>query len=213
MRLSVAALAGLVLFAAPAHASFIPPSGEIVFKAIRDGDEIGFHKVSFTSDGSRLVARTQIELSVHIAFIRVFHYTHDSTEVWDNGTLTTLESRTFDDGSDENLSVTSRGGQLDIAGPAYAGAGAASLKPTSYWFEDFVKQTEVLNSQTGKIMPVTIRSEGNETLLLDGQSVETRRYFVEELKLHLWYDARGQWVRSSFDARGTAIEYVIGDYQ
>lgn len=212
MRLLAIALAALMLFALPARASFIPPSGEIFFKAYRDGEEIGFHKVTFTQDGERVIARTQIELSIYLAFIRVFHYTHDSTEVWEEGALASLESRTFDDGSDEALTVSRNGSGLEIAGPAYQGAGDPGLRPTSYWFKDFVTQRQVLNTQTGKIMPVTIRSEGNETLMLNGRAVETERYFVEELKLFLWYDARGQWVRSSFDARGTAIEYVIGNY-
>lgn len=212
MRLLATALAALMLVALPARASFIPPSGEIFFKAFRDGEEIGFHKVTFTQDGARVVARTQIELSIYLAFVRVFHYTHDSTEVWENGALTSLDSRTYDDGSDEALSVSRNGNGLEIEGPAYQGTGAAGLRPTSYWFKDFVTQREVLNTQTGKIMPVTIRSEGPETIMINGKAVETERFFVEELKLFLWYDARGQWVRSSFDARGTAIEYVIGNY-
>lgn len=212
MRLLAAALSALILMATPAQASFIPPSGEIFFKAFRDGDEIGFHKVTFAREGDRIIARTQIELSIYLAFVRVFHYTHDSTEVWEDGALASLESRTDDDGTDEAVRVMRNGTGLEIEGPAYQGVGAFGLLPTSYWFKDFVSQREVLNTQTGKIMPVTIRSEGAETLMLNGTAVETERYFVEELKLYLWYDARGQWVRSSFDARGTAIEYVIGNY-
>lgn len=212
MRLLAAAFAALLLPVPSADASFIPPSGEIYFKAFRDGEEIGFHKVTFEQSGERTIARTQIELSIYLAFIRVFHYTHDSTEVWESGALASLESRTFDDGSDESLKVSRSGDGLEIAGQAFQGMGPIDLRPTSYWFKDFIAQREVLNTQTGKIMPVTIRGEGTETIMINGTPVETQRYFVEELKLHLWYDARDQWVRSSFDARGTAIEYVISNY-
>ncbi len=212
MRQVIAFVAASISIVSPSLAAteFVPASREIVFKAYRDGEEIGVHRVSFVVDGERIEARTEIELSVFIAFVRVFHYTHTAKEVWEGGRLKSLESVTYDDGEQMRVTAVDAGGIFTVAGHAFDGAIAGALIPTSYWNKRLVEQSKLLNTQTGAVLPVSIEQKGVEAIRARGEMVEALRYtLTAEFTLDLWYDTNGHWVKSRFDARGATIEYVL----
>ncbi len=201
----------LALWAAAGLAAAYPaPPRDVNFKVYRGGDEIGYHRVRFTQDGPKTVADVDIELSVYVAFVRVFHYRHLSREIWQDGRLDWLDSSTYDDGQDMSLKVRREGDVLLIDGTRYQGEADGALLPTSYWFLDTIKQSQLIDSQNGRIFPVTIADLGPATVEIAGQQIPTRHYrLTGELALDLWYDETGQWVRSSFDARGAEIVYEL----
>lgn len=203
------ALALSLVFAGIAEAT--PPLPEdIDFKVYRDGDEIGHHRVRFASEGDDIIAHVDIELAVTFAGFRVFHYHHASRETWSGGRLIAIESATNNDGDAMRLSLRRVGDALQIDGSKYQGPGAGSLVPTSYWFLDTVRQSQIIDTQNGRIFPCDIKLIGRESVEAGGRMVEATRYTLsEQLTMNLWYDDQGNWVKTSFESDGSLIDYVL----
>ncbi len=209
MRVLLALVFTLLFAAPPALAQQALPS-DIDFKVYRDGDEIGHHRVKFSRDGDNIIADVSIELAVSFAGIRVFYYNHSSRETWSDGKLIAIESSTYNDGDDMKLTLRREGDALAIDGTKYQGEAPGTLVPSSYWFTDTVKQSQIIDSQNGRIFPCTIQMVGRETIEAGGIAIPATRYTLsEQLTMNLWYDDQGNWVKTSFETDGSLIDYVL----
>ncbi len=205
-------LFGIALLAALLHtaAAFPAPPHDIHFKVYRNGEEFGHHKVSFIQAGEQTIADVEIEFAVTFAGFRVFYYLHRSREIWEGGNLVSIESSTNDDGDTSSVDLKRRGDALAIDGADYRGVAPLELFPTSYWFKETLAQNRLIDTTNGRIFPVVIGRVGRETIEVGGRAVEATRYtLTEQLQMNLWYDDQGNWVKTSFDARGSTIEYVL----
>lgn len=212
----VFAILGFVLLSIAPAAAFPAPPRDIDFKVYRDGEELGHHRVRFTEDGPRTVANVDIEFAVTFAGIRVFHYLHRSHEVWESGRLIALSSTTSDDGDEAAVKVRRSGDLLAIEGTDFTGPAPGELVPASYWFPGAMEQRQFLDTTVGRVFPATIQKIGVETVEAAGGSVAATHYtLTEQITMHIWYDADGNWVKSSFDVRGSTIDYVLqpSDYR
>lgn len=204
------ALAFTFLLGAARAVAAAPLPADIDFKVYRDGDEIGHHRVTFQSAGEAIVADVDIELAVTFAGIRVFYYHHASREIWQDGKLQSIASTTDNDGDEEKLAVSRAGDELQIDGTKYQGAAPGALVPTSYWFPGTIAQSQIIDSQNGRIFPCAIRKMGRETIEAGGKAIEATRYtLTEQLTMNLWYDDAGAWVKTSFESDGSLIDYVL----
>jgi hypothetical protein len=205
----IAALLVMMGLVAPALAVPAVPR-DVDFKVYRDGEEIGHHRVKFSKNGSDLVADTEIELAVTFASIRVFYYRHQSREVWRDGELQSLTSTTHNDGEDLAVNAVRNGDKMAIQGPEFTGEATGPAVPTSYWFAKFVEHGQFLDTQNGRIFAGAIAKIGDERIVAGGKEVVATRYTLsEQLVMNLWYDAAGNWVKTSFEARGSMIDYVL----
>jgi hypothetical protein len=67
----------------------------------------------------------------------------------------------------------------------------------------------LLDTQHGRLIDVTVRPGGDETVMLEGRSVAVKRFQVSgDLDLTIWYTHDGEWAKTSFEARGAEIVYV-----
>ena len=174
------------------------------------GRPFGHHRLSFRRDGDRLTVDIEIALEVRIAFVTAYRYRHRNTEIWRDGRLVSLDSRTDDDGRQHRVTARSAPEGLVVDGIDGRIVAPADIIPTSYWNKAIVDQTTVLDTQHGRLVDVTIRPRGTETVTAAGQSITTERYAVTGgADLDLWYSQAGQWVRMAFTARGSDIEYVL----
>jgi hypothetical protein len=191
-------------------AAYPAPAGNIDFKVLRGGDEIGHHRVAFSQDGASTVADIDIKLEVYLGPIRVYVYEHRSREIWQNGALAALDGTTNDDGELLTASVRREGDALAISGTAFSGQAEGALLPSSWWDYDLMQQSRIIDSQNGRVFSVAIQPMGEATLTIAGQQVAAKHYRVTgELALDIWYDARGNWVRSEFDGQGEQIVYEL----
>ena len=201
---------GLAVLGSGLSIAYEPPPHNIDFKVYRDGDEIGHHRVIFSRDGESTIADVDIELSVSFASIRVFHYKHTSRETWRDGQLISIKSSTDNDGEPMALDVERVDAGLDIEGTKFTGQAVGTLVPSSYWFKDTIKQSQIIDTQNGRVFPVTIAKVGQETIEAGGQQITATRYTLQEqLVMNLWYDDQGNWVKTSFDSDGSTIDYVL----
>ena len=203
LRMVLVALASLLI---AARAEALPP--DINFTVYRDGEEIGHHRVSFAEHDGQIVADTDIRLVVTFASVPVFRYEHRSREIWKDGALQSIQSATHDDGDDLRLAAERTPEGLKIDGSRFVGV--ADGAPTSYWNAGFLTARHFLDTQNGRVFEGRIERIGTEQVTAAGRTIEATRYtFSEALVMDLWYDAQGNWVKTSFTARGSVIDYVL----
>lgn len=201
---------GIAFGLTPVGLAYDPPPRDIDFKVYRNGSEIGHHRVKFSQDGERTVADVDIELSVTFASIRVFHYKHVSREIWKDNQLVSINSTTNNDGDPMQLVLARNQDSVTIQGTKFTGQAPGTLVPSSYWFKDTIKQTQIIDTQNGRVFPVEIKEIGKETIEAAGQPLVATRYTLrEQLEMNLWYDDQGNWVKTSFNSDGSKIDYVL----
>jgi hypothetical protein len=236
MRLQSAALAigfaglcmsvGALPVCAQEHASYI---------FYRDGKPVGRHVVESSGQGAGLRVRVETQIQVQLADrITLFRYSHRASETWDGDRLVSMESQTDDNGKNFRV-IANRGGsglaiRATVPDVEAASIGdrmlsfqafgtseklveqvaPADLVPTNWWHHRIVRQTRLLNSQTGSISTIAIQQLGNEVVQTGlGQLAASRYRMTGVVTQDLWYDGRGRWIKSSFRARdGSAVELV-----
>ena len=183
------------------------------FDVLLNDKRIGFHNFSLSGDADRQVLTTEAKFDVKVLFINAFRYRHDNTETWSGGCLDSIDASTDNNG--ERLSVR---GQRDadvlrvegLSGPLRLDE---CVQTFAYWNPDILESTRLLNSQTGALESVSISTGDIETIDVDGNPVEARRYrlLAESGAINLWYstDESRRWLALEAPAKGgRSIRYV-----
>ncbi|MHC4089223.1 MAG: DUF6134 family protein [Planctomycetota bacterium] len=186
----------------------VPSTSDIAFMVFRDDDALGHHTVSFRRDADLLHVEIDILLEVKLAFITLFRYQHRNHEVWRDGRLVAIETRTDDDGDDFWLRGRSTDAGFRVEGSSGAFVAPADILPTSYWRPDTTTRTQLLETQRGRLIEVAVSAVGVESITVAGGPVDAERYSVTgDLTLDLWYTAGGEWAKTRFEARGAEVIY------
>ncbi|MBL8831100.1 MAG: hypothetical protein JNL71_01795 [Rhodospirillales bacterium] len=195
----------LCLLAAPAGAD----TRTLTFDVMREGTPIGTHRVSIGADGPRTDVTIEIDLEVRFAFLTLYRYTHRARETWIGADLVSLDATTDDNGTPTRVAARAVAGGLSVEGSGGSYVAPAGTYPTSYWKRDKVRQTRLLDTQSGKL--VAVRNAGTRVRVaaVDGteQPVEVHR-IDGELVAEVGYAADGSWATLAFEARGARIGYV-----
>ena len=97
-----------------------------------------------------------------------------------------------------------------MKGTVYDGDAPAGILPASHWNPGQANATQLLSTEDGEIIDVSVSERGRETVMVAGEPVEATRYLMDsDIDVDLWYDDAGRWVKLSFTARGQEIEYVL----
>ena len=186
----------------------IPPMPGFDFEILRGGTPIGRHTIDFRRDGADLHVDIAIDIAVELMFITVFRYTHRNHEIWRDGRLVSIETRTDDDGTAYRVSGRATNSGFRVTGSAGNFLAPADIVPTSYWSPRTPGQTALLDTQRGRIVAVAITPGGTERLATPTGPVEAKRFAVDgDLRLSLWYTPAGEWAKIAFEARGDRVEY------
>lgn len=202
------AVLGLVLIAQGAQA--LQP-GPLNFTVYRDGSEIGTHKIEIRRDGGDTRVHVATDVAVKMAFITLYKFEHVGDEIWRNGQLVRIESKTDDDGTDKWLKGSLNGKGLEIKGSAKKYVADPAIIPASLWNPAIVKQAKLLNSLDGSTMKVQTTFVGKETVKVHGKAVPARHYSITgELERELWFDEDGTLVQVRFKGSDKSdIRYVL----
>lgn len=198
----------------PGADTWQPEAGDsIVFDVTRNGNEFGTHMVSFDSnEAGDLVARIDVELRAGLGPITVFRYELEATETWREGRLFALEGAVNNDGSRGRVTARRDGEALSVSGTEFDGMVDGDIITASHWNIAQMRTDRILSTEDGEIIEVSVSEQGRETLIIDGQSIETTRYLMDsDIDVTLWYDDQGRWLKLAFEARGQNIEYVLRD--
>jgi hypothetical protein len=187
------------------------PSGPLHFTVLRDGSEIGTHDIDVHRDGNETRVDVATDIAVKIAFVTLYRFEHDGHEVWRDGRLVQIDSKTDDDGTSKSLHGELGNRGLHVEGSAQKFIADTPIVPASLWNDDIVRQGRLLNTLDGSEMEVSIRLVGDETVAVHGKQVPARHYDISgQLNREVWFDADGTLVQVRFKAEDDSdIRYVL----
>lgn len=177
------------------------------FEVLRDGDVIGEQTTTVSRSGDALEVGVRVRILVEVLGIGAYRYELDSAERWEGGRLVSLEGQTNDDGDREVARVRREGGRLVSSG-TWSGDLPDDAATTTYWSPAFLERGTWISTQTGKPLAVSVARAGAAEIPGPSGPLAVERWDVSgDIDLALFYDDRGEWMGSAFDAGGETARF------
>ncbi len=185
----------------------VPESGTLAYEISRKGKPLGFQIINFSrSDADELIVDVHIEIDFKLGPIPLFRYLHDNREVWRDGKLLSLKSKTFNNGEDVSVDLKLEDGRYVGSGTDFENNLEAPLLSTSYFNPNFIRQSEIISSQDGRLLKTTVENLGTEMLNIRSEPVQATRFRLSgKLRIDIWYTDAGQWVQTQFSRGGNTL--------
>lgn len=200
-----------VLLAAAPSAAQVPDGLTLEFRVLRDGGEIGRHRVRFAHDGDALTVETEVRIEVSFAFITLYRYVLDGVETWRDGRLMELTTATDDDGDHYAVHGVAQGDTfvVEAGGDTWTAPGTAV--PSSLWHRDLARGPLLIGMEQGERLAIVVEEVGRETVPGRGGDISATHMVVSgDLERELWYDDDGVLVYLRLVARdGSIIGYRL----
>ncbi len=174
------------------------------FDVLLDGKPIGYHTFELDEQGERAVLKSKASFDVKFLFVTAFRYRHESTEVWSDNCLASIDATTDSNGKQQAVRGRSEAERFRLERPADS-ALPDCVRTFAYWNPAVLESERLLNSQTGIYEAVTVTLEGQETLDVAGTRVEAERYRLATRggDIKLWYSVEDQtWLALEAPAKG-----------
>jgi hypothetical protein len=187
----------LLPFAGAARAA--PP--DILFRVVREGAQVGTHRVRFREEAGVLEAVSEVRVQVRLVGITVYRYSHDVTEAWRGERLVALSSRL-----DRNGTARACEARADAAGLMLRGSsGEARLPPEAApltWWRAATLRPGVPLFDPREGIAVQPRLETAQ------QGGNTRIRLIGGEGAEILYDRAGNWVGFATTGEdGSAVRY------
>ena len=209
-------LCGVILFCFYSASNIAHASNAIdkqwQFKVYLDGDEIGFHKFAIVHTEEQHEVYSSARFDVKFLFINAYSYRHDNIERWDGHCLNSINATTDDNGEFYKVSGKAVDDAFIINTTEKSSEYSPCIKTFAYWDPEFLKQSQLLNSQTGELIEVSSEFIGNTTTRHKGEDVDARHYRLsgDNLQIDLWYSAEDHWLAlESLTENGNVVRYEI----
>ncbi len=182
------------------------------FRVLVDDAEVGAHTFRVALQDEERRVEIDARFKVKIWCIDAYNYAHEARERWRDDCLQEIEARTDDNGTKKSVRGARNGTHFDVDGPNAKEKMPACVMSFAYWNPSLLKQTRLLNAQTGELTNVLIETLGEEMLQVRGAPLSTHRYAIHgpEYRIDLWYAAGTEWVRlATRTASGRMLRYLI----
>lgn len=191
MRRALLGGAAACLVAPIAGAAPPPP---IEFQVLRNGRDIGRHRLALRQDGQDLLCAIDVELRVGFGPLTFYRYRHENLERWRAGRFVSFSSVTDDNGTRLVARAERAADGIAVEGVEGAFTAPAEAWPTTYWYPGFLDRGVWVDTQFGRLRRSRVVPVGSERVPVGAGEVLAERVRLEgELALDLWYHA-GRWV-------------------
>jgi hypothetical protein len=185
----VLALLALPLYPAIADVPPVAMKTHQSYDIIREGTKIGTNVVDVERRGDATSVKISTKISVKIMYVEAYRFNHEATESWKGGQLVAYSSRTDDNGTDHNVSVTPSANKLDILADGTHIDAPLTLRPASLWDKSFNAQTQLFDTATGKLMAIKTKDLGDEKITANGVVHDTRHYRISgDFNRDVWFE-------------------------
>lgn len=163
------------------------------FRALLDGKPIGTHTFTLTGTTDDGELRSEAKFDVRILFIPAYRYRHLAIERWHHGCLAAITAKTDDDGKISEVEGRSENDVMTIATGNNRYKADGCVLSFAYWNPDMLRQTRLLNAQTGEYQAVSIASLADDRGSTPGRE---KRYRISGPKqpIELRYSDAGEWI-------------------
>lgn len=166
------------------------------FKVYLDDQSVGTHRFTLKGEGERRTIESVAQFDVRFLGIGFYHYDHVSNESWRSNCLEVIHAKTDDNGTRVTVdgSLSSDTFSLVVDGSPQTLPGC--IMTFAYWNPDMLRQTQLLNPQTGELTSVSIRALGREAMMVGAEERSVNHYLLmaPKFEIDLWYDLKGRWV-------------------
>jgi hypothetical protein len=190
-----------LLLAAPSIGLAQPPRDHR-WRVMRNGTAIGTHDVTFTQQGARRSALSEVSVAPRVLGVVVYRFEHRYTEVTEGGRFVSVRSRHNRNGRVTEVSAEAGAGGVVVRGPEGELRLPANAAPLSWWEpQRFGGAVPIFGTSTGKPMELGWAREPRA-----GGGVRWRT--TGEVEAVLDYDAEGRWVGYSVKGDdGSTVSY------
>ena len=166
------------------------------FKVLLDGDEIGTQSFMVASDKDQTRIEINASFDVKILFFTAYSYRHTNREIWEGRCLREINATTNDNGDSFFVRGAYTGGRLELQTHAGKQSVDGCVRTFAYWNREWLQSPRLLNSQTGDIQDVQVRTVGDEMFPVRGIPTLTEhiRIISNVFTIDLWYDKNQEWV-------------------
>jgi hypothetical protein len=203
-------VAGTALLMASLHAVAQPRVWD--FQVFLDDDPIGYHRFTLAEERNGQDMTIEARFDVKVLFVSVYRYVHEVSESWRGNCLAKLEARTNDDGTRSVTEAVADGKRLTVSTAGGNATLDGCVMSFAYWNPEILRQSRLLNVQTGEYQAVKVAVIGDENIAVRGAPVAAKRYRITGPKnpIDLWYSADSDWLAlESTIAGGRRLRYRI----
>lgn len=177
------------------------------FAVMMDSDKIGYHRFELIDEGAQRRLVSEASFDVRFFFIKALTYRHRATEVWSEGCLREIETRTQANSKQLTVSGTTIGDRLIIDAGAGKNEFEECVMTFAYWNRESLRQPKLLNAQSGEYLDVDVEALGHESIAVRGEDVEASVYRLtaRRLELKLWYSPEDEWLALESVVKGGRI--------
>jgi len=182
------------------------------YNALLDGKPIGTHRFVVIGDGPERRVESDASFRVKILFVEVYRYTHRSRERWQGDCLQQMNSETRENSDRYLVDGAIADGLFQLTTLTSGKTLEGCVMTFAYWNPLMLKQSRLLNVQTGEHMAVRVEPVGVETLQVRGIGTPANRYSLhaEKLKIDVWYADDKEWVAlESATQNGRILRYEL----
>ncbi|GMG83763.1 hypothetical protein LNKW23_29770 [Paralimibaculum aggregatum] len=194
----IAGLAACALPLYPSGPALAAGSASRSFRILRDGSEIGSHSLAARAGPDGFEIEIEIDIVVRVLGIAAYRYRLRNRERWAGGRLVELDAATNDDGTENFARIRREADALAVEGSGHTGRVPLDAATTSYFVPEFLDRRIWISTQSGTPLAVKVAPAGPGRWAVSG-----------ELDTTLFYDGRGEWMGSEFDAGGETASYEL----
>lgn len=182
---------------------------EWTFDVSVDGLPIGTHQIVLRENGDARSVRSEMRYGVALLGMS---YTQRAEEAWQGDCLTRLDTRTEEKGNTITVAGRLEAGGFVVDGPRGRAQLPACVMTFAYWNPRVLRQTHLVNLQTGVWTPVTVLDLGKEPIDVRGTARAANRFRIdtERNRIELWYSPEGEWLGLRSTTReGRVLRYRL----
>lgn len=177
------------------------------FDVYLNNKKVGKHLFKVSKSGSVRQVQSEAKFKYTVLLIPAYRYEHTAAERWSDQCLVEIVAKTNANGDRMQISGERTGSGFQLQSDDVPVELPHCVMTFAYWNRDFLKQSRLLNPQTGEFVDVSVEKVGDEMLEVRGQSVSATRFRLTayEVDLTLWYSANDEWLALESVAKGGHI--------
>lgn len=179
------------------------------FQIYRGSTKIGEQSLRVAQTMSGLEVDVDIDIQVKLFGFNAYSYSMTNKETWVEGEVASIHARTFENGDEFRVDAERAPNGLEVEASKFSGVVEGSVATTTYWHPTFLERPVWISTQDGSQFDVGTRRDANTVFDTPLGQLNTTRYsIIGDISLNLYYAQNGEWVGSTFDARGQTARIV-----
>jgi len=182
---------------------------DLSFRVWAGEREIGTHTFTVREQATSTNVLSRALYNVKVLFVNVFRYDHEAQELWKGDCLTSLQSKTVENGETTTIRTQRQAEGLAVIRNDEPLLQTQDCVGTyAYWDKQRIQRDALMNSQTGEIQPATVADLGPQPLPRLEMEKPALQIDTDIASIRLWYSEDGQWLALQTETDGQPIIYL-----